>query len=202
MDYKILLLVLFLIILWYFSKSNIIHENEYSKITKHGNNIKKIFKHEPNVSIKKQVEINNNSGVSPKILQYGVNFIIMERVDITLRDMFYYFRLDKTKIDKLIKLFRRLDKYEYSHNDLNWRNIMWNNSLKDFQIIDWEFATPRMDTIPTIDDDMEYLRYNVYKIAGNLDYKNIELGCNMLENIYKNKGFFENVKGLLLLSKY
>ena len=49
---------------------------------------------------------------------------------------------------------------------------------------------------------MEYLRYNVYKIAGNVDYKNIELGCKMLENIYNNKGFLENVKGLWLLLKY
>tara|TARA_B100000963_G_C22514946_1_gene620175 strand:+ start:247 stop:855 length:609 start_codon:yes stop_codon:yes gene_type:complete len=202
MDYKFLVLIFVLLILWYFNKSYIIHENNYSQITKQGNNIRKIFKHQPNVPIKKQVEINNNSGVSPKILKYGSNFMIMEHADITLRDMFYYFKLDKSKIDKLIGLFRILDKYEYSHNDLNWRNIMWNNSQNKFQVIDWEFSTPREEKVPEINDDMEYLRYNVYKIAGNVDYKNIELGCKMLENIYNNKGFLENVKGLWLLLKY
>ena len=127
MDYKILLLFLSLIILWYFSKRNLIQENEYSIITNQGTNVKKIFKKPPQVSIKEQVKINNNSGCSPNILEYGYNYIVMEKADITLRDMFYYFKLDKSKIEKLIKLFRKLENYKYQHNDLNWRNIMWNN---------------------------------------------------------------------------
>ena len=202
MNYKIFFLIFLIVILWFFSKNNLIHENQYSKITKYGNHVKKVFKHIPDVPIKEQVKINNNSGVSPKILDYGSNFIIMERADITLRDMFYYFKLDKSKIDKLIKLFRKLDRYEYSHNDLNWRNIMWNNSLNDFQVIDWEFSNKRNHKVPFIKDDMEYLRYNVYKIAGGLDYDKIDLGCNMLENIYKGQGFIENLYGLWRLSKY
>ena len=184
MDYKILLLFLSLIILWYFGKRNLIQENEYSLIINQGNNVKKIFKKPPQVSIKEQVKINNNSGCSPKILEYGDNYIVMEKADMTLRDMFYYFQLDKSKIEKLIKLFRKLDNYKYQHNDLNWRNIMWNNSLNNFQVIDWEFATTRMEPSLNIEDDLEFLRYNVYEIADNLDDNIIEIGCKMLENIY------------------
>jgi predicted Ser/Thr protein kinase len=202
MDYKILLLSLFLLILWYFSKRNLIQENKYSLIKKQGNNVKKIFKKPPKVSIKEQVKINNNSGCSPKILEHGNNYIVMEKSDITLRDMFYYFKLDKSKIEKLIKLFRKLEKYKYQHNDLNWRNIMWNNSLNDFQVIDWEFATPRLEVHPKIEDDLEFLRYNVYEIADNLDDNIIELGCKMLENIYYEKGKIKNNKGLWLLLNY
>lgn len=202
MDYKICFLVLVLIVLWYSTKNNIIHDNKYSTIINHGKNVKKIFKLEPNVPIKEQVKINNNSGVSPKILDYGDNFIIMEKTDITLRDMFYYFKLNKEKIDKLIKLFRKLDKYEYSHNDLNWRNIMWNNSIKNFQIIDWEYATPRVETVPKIDNDMEYLKYNIYKISNNLDDDVIDLGCDIMENIYNNRSNLETIKGLYLFLKY
>ena len=127
----------------------------------------------------------------------------MERADINLRDMFYYFKLDRSKNrKKLIQLFRELDKYQYSHNDLNWRNIMWNKSLNKFQIIDWEYATPRIDPIPIIHDDMEYLRYNVYKIANNLEDEVIELGCNIMENIYNGKSNLETLKGLYLFLKY
>lgn len=202
MDYKICFLVLVLIVLWYSTKNNIIHDNKYSTIINHGKNVKKIFKRDPNVSIEEQVKINNNSGVSPKILDYGDNFIIMEKADITLRDMFYYFKLNKEKIDKLIKLFRKLDKYEYSHNDLNWRNIMWNNSIKNFQIIDWEYATPRVEPVPKIDNDMEYLKYNIYKISNNLDDDVIDLGCDIMENIYNNRSSLETIKGFYLFLKY
>ena len=202
MDYKILLLLLSLLILWYFSKRNLIQENEYSLITNQGTNVKKIFKKAPQVSIKEQVEINNNSGCSPKILESGDNYIVMEKADMTLRDMFYYFKLDKSKIEKLIKLFRKLESYKYQHNDLNWRNIMWNNSLNDFQVIDWEFATTRMNPSINIEDDLEFLRYNVYEIADNLDDNIIEMGCKMLENIYYEKGTMENIKGLWLLLNY
>ena len=109
MEYKFLLLVSVLIILFYLKKSSIIQENQYSKIFYHGKNVKKIFKVEPKVSIVEQVKINNNSDLSPKILKYGKNFIIMECADITLRDMFYYFNLDRNKIEKLIKLFRKFN---------------------------------------------------------------------------------------------
>ena len=203
MNYKNIFLVLlvFLVILC-FPKKNLIQETEYSKIIKKGNHIKKIFKKPPDVSVKNQVEINNNSGVSPKILEYGDNYIIMERSDITLRDMFYYFKLDRSKIEKLIKLFRKLEKYKYQHNDLNWRNIMWNNSIKDFQVIDWEFATVRIEPEVTIENDFEFLKYNVYQIADNLDDDIVELGCKMLENIYNERGTIENIKGLWLLLNY
>ena len=198
----LLLLILVFILVLCFSNKSKIQETEYSKIIKKGNNVKKIFKKPPQVPIKNQVEINNNSGVSPKIVEYGNNYIIMERSDITLRDMFYYFKLDRSKIEKLIKLFRKLEKYKYQHNDLNWRNIMWNNSIKDFQVIDWEFATPRIDSDTYIENDLEFLKYNVYKIAYNLDDNIIEMGCKMLENIYYERGTIENIKGLWLLLNY
>ena len=79
---------------------------------------------------------------------------------------------------------------------------MWNNSLNDFQVIDWEFATPRLEVHPKIEDDLEFLRYNVYEIADNLDDNIIELGCKMLENIYYETGKIENIKGLWLLLNY
>ena len=79
---------------------------------------------------------------------------------------------------------------------------MWNNSINDFQVIDWEFATPRIDIDASIDDDLEFLKYNVYQIADNLDDDIIEMGCNMLENIYYERGTLENIKGLWLLLNY
>ena len=190
------LLFLFLLLFLYLEKE-IINENKNSIIKRIPNNpnlVKKILKKNNNsyrktISIKEMIEINNNSNLSPKIISFGENFIIMDKMDYTLKDMLIYLKLDKNKLKKLIDLFRNLDNYEYSHNDLHWKNIMWSDKLNDFRVIDWEFSTLRKSKVSYIEDDMDYLYYKLEEIAFNLGPEKIDMAFNVLKSIYENKSY-------------
>ena len=146
-------------------------------------------------------EINNNSNLSPMIISYGKNHIIMEKMDYTLKEMLIYLKLDKNKVKKLIKLFRKLDNYNYYHNDLHWKNIMWSNKLDNFRVIDWEFATYRKYKPIKINDDLEYLYFKLEEIAFNLGPEKIDMAFNVLKSIYENKSY-NYFKALFAFFKY
>tara|TARA_B100000768_G_C11259565_1_gene368121 strand:+ start:1206 stop:1838 length:633 start_codon:yes stop_codon:yes gene_type:complete len=196
-------------LLFLYSEKEIINENKYSIIKRIPNNpnlVKKILKKNNNslrkpIPIKEMVKINNKSNLSPTIISYTENFIIMGRMDYTLKEMFIYLKLDQHKLKKLINLFRNLDNYDYSHNDLHWKNIMWSNKLDDFRVIDWEFATLRKDKVDYIEDDMDYLYYKLEEIAFNLGPEKIEIAFNVLKSIYKNKSY-NYFKALLSFYRY
>lgn len=173
-----------------------------SKVELEGNNIKKTFKLPPKLSIQNQVKINNGFPSSPRILQHGKNYYIMEKVDYTLKDIIYLFKLDKNKVRKLIQLFRDLDTYEYQHNDLNWKNIMWSNRKQEFMVIDWEYATPRMEKPIYIKNDLDYLRFKIEEIAGILGKKEVELGYSLMKCIYNGESNLSYLKSLVIFFKY
>ena len=174
---KIILFLLLFIIFGFYKvviNNYIISKSKKSIVKKIKNNsliVKKTFIFPPKISIKNQVEINNQSNLSPKINEFGDNYIIVEKLDYTFRDMFFYNKLNKSKIQKIINLFRKLDQYKYSHNDLNWRNIMWSNKLNDFQVIDWEYATIRKKKVKNIKNNLDYLKFKIDEIAFPLKKK-------------------------------
>ena len=204
---KKIILFLFIIFIFYKMVINnyIISKSTKSIVKKIKNNsliVKKTFIFPPKISIKKQVEINNQSKLSPKIIEFGDNYIIVEKLDYTFRDMFFYNKLNKSKIQKIINLFRKLDQYKYSHNDLNWRNIMWSNKLNDFQVIDWEYATIRKKKVKNIKNNLDYLKFKIDEIAFPLKKKERELGFNILKNIYLKKNPFNYITSFYKFWKY
>jgi len=204
---KKIILFLFIIFIFYKMVINnyIISKSTKSIVKKIKNNsliVKKTFIFPPKISIKNQVEINNQSNLSPKIIEFGDNYIIVEKLDYTLRDMFFYNKLNKSKIQKIINLFRKLDQYKYSHNDLNWRNIMWSNKLNDFQVIDWEYSTIRKKKVKNIKNNLDYLKFKIDEIAFPLKKRERELGFNILKNIYLKKNPFNYITSFYKFWKY
>ena len=125
----------------------------------------------------------------------------MEKMDYTLKEMLIYLKLDKNKLKKLINLFRNLDNYKYSHNDLHWKNIMWSDKINDFRVIDWEFATLRRGKAIYIKNDMDYLHHKLDEIAYNLGPEKIDFAFNILKSIYEEKSY-NYFKGLYIFLKY
>tara|TARA_B100000787_G_C16187331_1_gene295423 strand:- start:1940 stop:2206 length:267 start_codon:yes stop_codon:yes gene_type:complete len=61
----------------------------------------------------------------------------MEKLDLTLEALMKANKLTSNHIVKLEKLFLKLVKTTYRHDDLHLNNIMWSDKLDDFRIIDW-----------------------------------------------------------------
>ena len=180
----------------------ILNKKNKTNIKIKGNLVEKFFLKKPAVSIDEQVRINNNSNLSPKIFKWGENYLIMERMDYSLKEMIYKLKLKQYHVKKLILLLRKLDKYKYSHNDLHWKNIMWSEKYQDFKVIDWEYSTLRLVPTSIIEDDMDFLKEKIDDIAFNLPKKERDLGFNLLKNIYLGKSNLESIKLFYLFLLY
>ena len=80
-------------------------------------------------------------GLSPRIFEYSLSkrYIVMEKMESSLPDLLKkQGKLHNNQIDKIIKIFKALDKIKIFHSDPNPFNIM----IKDntFYIIDFGFA--------------------------------------------------------------
>ena len=99
-------------------------------------------------SIDEQVKINNNFKYSPEIIDYGKDYYIIEKYDLTLEKLFITNQFDSKKLKNLVKVLREYNKYKYNIDDLHLDNIVWSNKKKNFGIIDWdlvEFKDKRVD---------------------------------------------------------
>ena len=81
--------------------------------------------------------------ISPKIIyvsdapnQY---IYVMEKMDITLRDLLRRGEFTHQQGLKLVNLAFKYFDVPFFHTDLHTSNVMWSNTLKDFRLIDWGF---------------------------------------------------------------
>lgn len=79
--------------------------------------------------------------ISPKIYfikdTFSKRYYVMEGMDKTLDEILKQDKFTVEHLDKLNKLLKRLFKTKYRHDDLHINNIMWNDRLNDFRIVDW-----------------------------------------------------------------
>ena len=151
-----LVILIFLILLLFFlvifrNKENfnsgkypiekLIYENSRTLIYTIKNNDKYLYKKykkpSPN-KIKEEVNILNSTDLSPNVIDFGDDFYIIERIDMTLQEMAQNNMVNKEIIQKFIDFNRKLDLFKYKHLDLHWKNILWDNKNQEFKVIDWE----------------------------------------------------------------
>lgn len=82
-----------------------------------------------------------SKNVSPKIYfeknTFSKRYYVMEAMNETLNDIFRHDYFTRSHLNKLTKLLQRLFKTQYRHADLHVNNVMWNDRLNDFRIVDW-----------------------------------------------------------------
>jgi len=144
-----------------YPKDTLIFENSRSKIytvKKNPNYLIKLLKKPNRIPLYKQVKVNNDSNLSPKIVMYTQHSYVIEKMDYTFQYMLKHKMVNRNMLDKYIELNRALDKYEYKHLDIYPRNIVWSKKLNKLNIIDWEKHEPHNpNTIAPIPNDREYL---------------------------------------------
>ena len=79
--------------------------------------------------------------ISPKLYfeknTYSTRFYVMEAMNETLSDILIHDYFTREHLNKLTRLLQRLFETNYRHNDLHVNNVMWNDRLNDFRIVDW-----------------------------------------------------------------
>lgn len=151
-----LVILIFLILLLFFlvifrNKENfnsdkypleqLIYKNSRTVIYTIKNNDKYLYKKYKKTSpynIKEEVKILNSTDLSPSVIDFGDDFYIIEKMDMTLQEMVKNNMVNKEIIQKFIDFNRKLDLFKYKHLDLHWKNILWDNKNREFKVIDWE----------------------------------------------------------------
>jgi predicted Ser/Thr protein kinase len=206
----ILVILLFSIIKYISNKSNyskgdIIYKSDKTEIYNLKNNnkylLKKFLKNKN--TIPEQVKINNESNVSPKIIEYGLDYYIIEKLDYTLKDMVLNREIDKNTFKKFIEINRKIDKYKYSHNDLHWDNYLWDLNNKEFKIIDWEKANINKSNINKSNiNDRDYLILKIKETTLGLHEMVIEQVIKYSLSKYDNEKIENEEEILLLFSQF
>lgn len=79
--------------------------------------------------------------ISPNIIKFNINkrYIIYDKLDIGLYELFTENKLENKHIKGIIKLLRTYADIKFKHDDLHLHNFMWDNKNNKFKIIDWEY---------------------------------------------------------------
>ena len=81
--------------------------------------------------------------ISPKIIYVSdapnEYIYIMEKMDITLRDLLRRGKFTPSQAIKLVNLAFKYFDVPFFHTDLHTSNVMWSDTLGDFRLIDWGF---------------------------------------------------------------
>ena len=135
--------------------------------------------------VETQVKINNNFKYSPKIIDYGRYFYVIEKYDLTLEKLFINNQFDYNKLKKLIKVLREYNTYKYNIEDIHLNNIVWSHKKQIFGIIDWDLIEDDNDNrLDNNLSDIEFIRQFIFKrcvlILDSLKTKYF----NLFKNIY------------------
>lgn len=141
---------------------NIINKNIIDSIDNNKEYLYKKINNILTIPIKEQIDINNNFKYSPKIIDYGDDYYVIERYDSSLKDLIFDNKFDKNMVMKLLNMLRSYNVYEYNINDLHLDNIVWSNQKQEFGIIDWELAYDNDHIINNKIDDINFLKKIIY----------------------------------------
>jgi hypothetical protein len=190
-------------------KGDIIYKSNKTEIYNFKNNNKYLLKKfiKKKNTIPDQVKINNESNVSPKIIEYGKDYYIIEKMDKTLKNIILQGEMDANILHKFLEINRKIDKYKYSHNDLHWDNYLWDLNNKEFKIIDWEKANiNKINKINKINrsnlNDRDYLILKIKETTVGLHEMVIEQAIKYSLSKYDNEKIENEEEILLLFSQF
>ena len=207
-------LIVLLIILLYSNRENfdsdkypleqLIYKNNGSVIYTLKDNDKYLYKKYKQTSpynIKQEVKILNSTDLSPNVIDYGDDFYIIERLDMTLEELVKKGMVNKNIIQKFIDFNRKLDLFKYKHLDLHWKNILWDDTKKEFKVIDWEHIRQQEPKVYNIPDKI-YLskKMDEYSQGGPVYLKNI--AKNLVMKIYKGEEIQNEKKYISMINLF
>ena len=134
--------------------------------------------------IKDQVNINNDFKYSPKIIDYGDDYYVIERYDSSLKELIFDNKFDKNMSIKLLNMLRSYNEYKYNIDDLHLNNIVWSNQKKEFGIIDWDLAYDNDYIIDYKLDDINFLMEIIYNKCRTIKYHQKDKYFNLFKSIY------------------
>lgn len=134
--------------------------------------------------IKDQVNINNNFKYSPKIIDHGDDYYVIERYDSSLKKLILDSKFDKKMLIKLLNILRSYNEYKYNIYDLHLGNIVWSDQKGEFGIIDWDLAYDNDYIIDSKLDDINFLMEIIYNKCKTIKSHQKDKYFNLFKNIY------------------
>lgn len=138
-------------------------------------------------SIDEQVKINNNFKYSPEIIDYGKDYYIIEKYDLTLEKLFITNQFDSKKLKNLVKVLREYNKYRYNIDDLHLDNIVWSNKKKKFGIIDWDLVESKDKRVDNNLKDLDFIEQFISKRCKTIEPRMKKKYIIMFKQIYNNQ---------------
>ena len=135
-------------------------------------------------NIKQEVDILNSTDLSPNVIDYGDDFYIIERLDMTLKELVQNGMVNKEIIQKFIDFNRKLDLFKYKHLDLHWENLLWDNTKREFKVIDWSNIREQKPSRYNLPDKLYlFKKIDEYSHGGPIFLKKI--AKNLVMNKYE-----------------
>lgn len=119
------------------------------------NNNKLIYKKYKQTSpsnIEKEVGILKSTDLSPEVLDYGDDYIVLEKLDKNLKEIFTTKQVDRKMLESFLIFNKKLDKFRYEHLDKHMENVFWDDKTFTFKIIDWEKTKPQNPKVYNLSD--------------------------------------------------
>lgn len=140
---------------------------EIYTVLNNDNLIYKKYKQTCPTNIEKEVSILKSTDLSPEVLGYGNNYIVLKKLDRNLKEILSTNEINKNMIQSFIIFNKKLDKFRYKHLDKHMENIFWDNKNGSFKIIDWEKTKPQIPKQYNL-SDKKYLILKANEYAKNL----------------------------------
>ena len=119
------------------------------------NNDKLIYKKYKQTSpynIQKEVGILKSTDLSPEVLDYGDDYIILEKLDRNLKEILLTKQVDRKMLKGFLIFNKKLDNFKYEHLDKHMENVFWDDKKEEFKIIDWEKTKPQKPKVNRLSD--------------------------------------------------
>ena len=119
------------------------------------NNDKLIYKKYKQTSpfnIEKEVGILKSTDLSPEVLDYGDDYIVLEKLDRNLKEILLTKQVDRKMLRGFLIFNKKLDNFKYEHLDKHMENVFWDDKKEEFKIIDWEKTKPQNPKVNRLSD--------------------------------------------------
>jgi predicted Ser/Thr protein kinase len=119
------------------------------------NNDKLIYKKYKQTSpynIEKEVGILKSTVLSPEVLDYGDDYIVLEKLDRNLKEILLTKQVDRKMLRGFLIFNKKLDNFKYEHLDKHMENVFWDDKGEEFKIIDWEKTKPQKPKVNRLSD--------------------------------------------------
>ena len=134
--------------------------------------------------VETQVKINNNFKYSPTIIDYGKDYYVIEKYDMTLEKLIIKNQFNSEKLKLLLKVLREYNKYKYNIDDIHTNNIIWSNKKNIFGIIDWDLIETHDTRIDNKLDDIKFIKQFIFKRCPLIHHSLRTEYFSLFKNIY------------------